>query len=279
MSDEKQAGSDKDAGQEKQQGQGEEDKGPPLQQPEALDVKDAGAGIGGSATETPAPSLLGSQTFAPAAAAQTTAASPAPSPAQPGPAAGGREVLTGSASPGQAMSPAVAAADMRAAGEAQPPAQTPTAPPAEAAQTGVGQRAAALIRDQMDVLVLRIFADTQELLEVAAAPPDPVTIRTVLETMASAFERGDGRTFAYTYSRTARPVHQQINDQVLPFGLGLQVGGMFEAILRDTFDQGFASDPALRSASVGLLAEMAAPAKRALLGEPSVLVQWQAPRI
>jgi hypothetical protein len=163
---------------------------------------------------------------------------------------------------------------MRPAPEAAPPA-----PEAPSTGTGVAARAAALIRDQIDILTLRVVYDAQELVRVGAEGPDPVTVRAILETFAAALEHGDQQTFAYTYSRAARPNVPQINDQVLPFRIGLQIGGMFEGIMRDAFNENFADDPALRAASVQLLEQMAGPAKRALLGEPRELVQWQAPRI
>jgi hypothetical protein len=143
----------------------------------------------------------------------------------------------------------------------------------------VGARAAALIREQEEVIVMRIMYDTQELVRVGAEALDPVTAHTIVQTFAAALEHGDARTFAYTYSRAARPMVPQINDQVLPFRLGLQIAATIEGILRDTFTQGFAGDPALQAASTHMLAQLSAPAQQALLIEPRELIQWQAPRI
>lgn len=158
--------------------------------------------------------------------------------------------------------------------EDRPPssATIPPGPPAAA-------QAAALIREQMEIIVGRILYDTQELLRVGALGPDPVNVRTIVEAFANALERGDAPTFAHTYSRSARSLVPQINDQVLPYRLGLQIGAMFEGILRDTLTTGFAGDPALAAASVRVLEQLAVPAKLALLGEPREIIQWQAPRI
>ncbi len=243
-------------------------------------------GLGTSATASPAPALLGDQTIGTTDVSQRhlTPTPPGASGAPTGPPAGGASALVAGPSPGSAaMTPSVAAADASAAARAQPapmpptPADQPTT--AAGAPADAGARAAALIRDQMPILVTRILYDTQELVRVGAIGPDVVTIRQVLESLAAALERGDPATFGYSYSRAARPNIPQINDQTLPYHLGLQISGMFEAILRDTFNQGFAGDPALRGASVTLLAQMSGPAKRALLGEPRALVQWQAPLI
>jgi len=242
--------------------------------------------LGTAATSSPAPVLLGDQTIGATDVSQRhlTPTPPGATDAPAGPAAGGASALVGAASPGSAaMTASVAAADATAAARAQP-APLPAAPAdqpstAAGAPADAGVRAAALIRDQMPVLVTRIMYDTQELLRVGAIGPDVVTVRQVLESLAAALERNDPATFGYSYSRAARPNIPQINDQTLPYHLGLQISGMFEAILRDTFNQGFAGDPALRGASVALLAQMTGPAKRSLLGEPRALVQWQAPRI
>src|SRR5579859_3304815 len=165
---------------------------------------------------------------------------------------------------------------------APPVLGSPTITPSEASGAAgitAGARAAALIREQMEILTLRILYDTQDLLRPAAHGSDPVTIRQVLATLATALEKGDATTFAYTYSRTARPLQQQINDQVLPYQLGLQISSLFEGIIRDTFNQGFAQDPELRIDSNRLFDQLAAPAKRALLGEPQAIVQWQTPQM
>jgi hypothetical protein len=196
-----------------------------------------------------------------------------------------------------AGSTSVAAADAAVADRTRPLGPLPDAPapdktqrlpdlpdaaPTDAAQQApadVGARAAAAIRDQMEPLAMRIQYDTQELLRVGAAAPDPVTIRLILDTWAHALERGDGQTFAYTFSRADGTLPEQINDQVLPYNLVIQIGGYFEAIVRDTLSEAFAGEPALAAASSRLLDELAAPAKRALLGEPRSLIQWQAPRV
>ena len=172
----------------------------------------------------------------------------------------------------------MAASDAAAAERAQPTAATEAAAETPV-PADVGARAAALIRDQAEVLVMRIMYDTQELVRVGAHGVDPVTARAIVETYAAALEHGDARTFAYTYSRAARPMVPQINDQVLPFRLGLQIAATIEGILRDTFQQGFAGDPALQAASGQLLAQLSAPAQQALLIEPREIIQWQAPRI
>ena len=273
------------------------------------------AETGGSTTSTPAPAVLADQTITPpgagrgplpaqahevhpqaepAAQVETRpAVTPAPAagpPAAPPGASGSTAGAASASAPGteapllagaQAASvgnPSVAASDAGAAERAQPTAATAAAVdtpvPAE-----VGARAAALIRDQADVLVMRIMYDTQELVRVGAQGVDPVSARVIVESYAAALEHGDPMTFAYTYSRAARPMVPQINDQVLPFRLGLQIAATIEGILRDTFTQGFAGDPALQAASTHLLAQLSAPAQQALLIEPREIIQWQAPRI
>jgi hypothetical protein len=271
------------------------------------------AETGGSTTFSPAPAVLADQTIAPpgagsgplpaqahevhpqagpAAPLETRpAVTPAPAAGPPAMPPGGSGAAAASATaPGSGLplsavaqvagvgNPAVAATDAAAAERAQPTAAAEAATDTQV-PVDVGARAAALIRDQAEVLVMRIMFDTQELVRVGAHGVDPVTARVILDTYAAALEHGDARTFAYTYSRAARPMVPQINDQVLPFRLGLQIGATIEGILRDTFEQGFAGDPALQAASTHLLAQLSAPAQEALLIEPRELTQWQAPRI
>jgi hypothetical protein len=291
---------------------------PPGAAPAVVPAQPGGANpgtteTGGSTTATPAPAVLADQTITPPGAgrgpvpAQAHEVHPQAGPAaqlEPRPAVtvapaagppatppGGSGAAAASASaPGTGLplsavaqvagvgNPAVAATDAAAAERMQPTADT-----AAAAETpvpaDVGARAAALIRDQEEVLVMRIMYDTQELVRVGAEALDSVTAHIIVQTFAAALEHGDPRTFAYTYSRAARPMVPQINDQVLPFRLGLQIAATIEGILRDTFAQGFAGDPALQAASTHLLAQLSAPAQQALLIEPRELTQWQAPRI
>jgi hypothetical protein len=268
---------------------------------------------GGSTTIAPAPAVLADQTIpapgagsgplpAPAHEVHPQAGSeanvetrpavtlapaggpPAPPPGGSG-AAAASATAPGSGTPLSAVAAAatggstsVAAGDAAAAERAQPTAAAEAAADTQV-PADVGARAAALIRDQAEVLVMRIMFDTQELVRVGAHGVDPVTARAILDTYAAALEHGDARTFAYTYSRAARPMVPQINDQVLPFRLGLQIAATIEGILRDTFQQGFAGDPALQGASTQLLAQLSAPAQQALLIEPREIIQWQAPRI
>jgi len=221
--------------------------------------------------------VLGDQTASPPPSPATS--TPTPTTEAANRIAGGSvtETVSGGRSTGQSAS--VAATDAGVADRMRPMPEAAPGAPEPPPAGGAGARAAALIRDQMDILTLRIVYDAQELVRVGAEGPDPITVRTILETFAAALERGDQQTFSYTYSRAARANVPQINDQVLPFRIGLQIGGMFEGVMRDAFNEGFADDPALRAASVRLLEQMAGPAKLALLGEPQELVQWQAPRI
>ncbi len=230
-----------------------------------------------AATTASAPPVMAGETFPPAPSTATGGETVVPGSTPRAPVTGGEPATPLAAGRGQGQSTQVAATDAAAADRmrAIPTAEGPPATP----PAGAAARVAALIRDQMDILALRVAYDTQELVRVGGEALDPVSIRAMLETLAAALERADVQTFAYTYSRAARPMIPQINDQVLPFQLGLQIGGMVEGILRDTVESQPDWDPALRAAGVQALEQMAAPAKRALLGEPRELVQWQAPRI
>jgi hypothetical protein len=147
------------------------------------------------------------------------------------------------------------------------PADAPTLPEA------IGQ----LWREQVDIMAGRIFMDTQVLFGVGAIPPDVVTLKIIILNMAEALERGDRASFLYTFGRNGREVSAQINDQTIPYLPGLQIGGHIEGVLRDTINDGFKADPALRRQAQDLLDEWCSPAYPALLGEPRALMKPLAP--
>src|SRR6476661_4992594 len=190
----------------------------------------------GTATAAPAPAVLGVQSVpvVPAsdegAMGQGAGAASSSAPGAGLPLTAGHPAVT-AGSLGLAATDASAADRTRPLGplpDAPGPDKTQrlpdlpdAAPPApEAAPADVGARAAAAIRDQMEILALRIQYDTQELLRVGAAAPDSVSIRLILDTWANALERGDGQTFAYTFSRAHGTLPEQINDHTLPYNLG-----------------------------------------------------------
>jgi hypothetical protein len=134
-----------------------------------------------------------------------------------------------------------------------------------------------LWREQVDIMAGRIFMDTQVLFGVGAIPPDVVTLKIIILNMAEALERGDRASFLYTFGRNGREVSAQINDQTIPYLPGLQIGGHIEGVLRDTINDGFKADPALRRQAQDLLDEWCSPAYPALLGEPRALMKPLAP--
>ena len=150
------------------------------------------------------------------------------------------------------------------------------APPADAPSLPIA--IAKVWRTQADVMVQRIFMDTQALFGVSAIPPDVVTLKTIVLTLSDALERGDRGNFLYAFGRNSREVSAQINDQTIPYLPGIQIGGHIEGVLRDTARRAFRADPAQDEAAQLLLDEWFSAAYPALLGEPRTLMQPLAPR-